>query len=543
LNHFQDLVWILPFLLYAETHYRFKFFFSFLRKSEPEVIADAPHRIEPGTDIPLLILSKDADKFPSILSSVKVSYLQSGNVVRQIELIDTAVKLNERMWWRVYTLSREGINGWLELDVQLTIVTSGKTKTYHSDNHRTSTHAPLRAYLSDEPLPRFSGLNFGDAHTHSDRTDDQVEFGVPPGAAVELSKFIGLSFFCIADHSYDLDDSVDDYTTNDPAFPKWKSLLGEIERINAAHSDFAVLSGEEVSCRNLSGRNVHCLLFGDERFFPGSGDGAEDWLRTGSEHSILDILSQKHERALAFAAHPMDRVSILQRLLLNRGSWSTNDLSDSRLAGIQFANGITNYGYTNGYKAWIQRLLKGQRIYCLAGNDAHGNFNRFRQIGIPFFSIRESGSQLFGKMRTAVFLRSKFGQSAILHSLSEGRFIVTDGPVANIVIKGGETSDTSIGGRLVGSDFEVLITSASSREFGQIKRVSVFVGVIGEPAERLFVSECVSGIFSYLKTFSLRVTEPMYMRAEVYSSAENASDKTQHFCFTNPVWLMPLAHP
>ena len=39
-------------LLYAETHYRFKYFFSFLKKNEPEILADIPHRLEPNAALP-----------------------------------------------------------------------------------------------------------------------------------------------------------------------------------------------------------------------------------------------------------------------------------------------------------------------------------------------------------------------------------------------------------------------------------------------------------------------------------------------------------
>ena len=37
----------LLFLLYAETHYSFKGIYSRLKKKEPEIIADLPHRIDP----------------------------------------------------------------------------------------------------------------------------------------------------------------------------------------------------------------------------------------------------------------------------------------------------------------------------------------------------------------------------------------------------------------------------------------------------------------------------------------------------------------
>jgi hypothetical protein len=538
----RDLVWTLPFLLYAETHYRFKYFFSFLRKSEPEVIADTPHRIEPNTDIPLLLLAKDADKFPATLSSVRVIMRHNGAIIREIELIVHAIFLTQRMWWKVYGLPRDGIHGWLDIEVLLTLATGAGTKTYSSDNHRTSSHAPLRVYLSDERLPQEVGVHFGDAHTHSDRTDDQVEFGVPIDAAVTLSKAMGLSYFCVADHSYDLDDSVEDYSRNDPSLPKWISLTKEIREKNSKEDTFAVVQGEEVSCRNLKGQNVHLLLFGDEHFFHGSGDGAEQWFQTRCEHSVSDILRQKQQGALAFAAHPMEPVSILQRWLLGRGSWSSKDLSDSLIAGIQFANGVTGKGFFDGYQAWIKALLGGWQVYCLAGNDAHGNFNRFRQIGIPFVRVRESNSQLFGKMRTAIITQERFDQSSVLKSLVRGNFIITDGPFTNIVLTDSEGIATSIGVRLTGPQFEFRLSARSSKEFGEIKEVKLLVGNVGNNNERVYFSERMSGMFVYQRLFSIRVTESMYLRAETYTSDQNQSDGCEHFCFTNPIWLSPQSH-
>jgi hypothetical protein len=513
-----------------------------LRKPEPEVIADAPHRIDPDVNIPLLVLAKDADEFPAILTSVKVVVRQSGAAIREVELLPEPVRLHQRLWWNVFELSRNGINGWLDLDVYLTLITNGKTKTYRADNHRTSSHAPLHIYLSDEPLPGKPGVYFGDPHTHTERTDDQVEFGIPIDPAVTLSKALGLSFYCVADHSYDLDDSADDYSRNDPALPKWKSLIQDIQRKNSNDARFVVVQGEEISCRNSDERNVHFLLFGDEHFFPGSGDGAERWFKTRSEHSITDILEQKHKGAVAFAAHPLEHVSILQRLLLGRGSWSNKDLSDPRIAGIQFANGIRGKGFLDGYNAWIASLMNGRQVYCLAGNDAHGNFNRFRQIGIPFIAIRESSSQLFGKMRTAIFLEGRFDQSNILRSLGEGHFVITDGPFVNIVVKNSEETATSIGKTFVGSEFELVLTAKTTKEFGVIHELKVFLGIVGAEAERLFFFERFSGIFEYQRSFSVQVAGQMYLRAEAYSSSHNLSDNCEHFCFTNPIWFSPQSH-
>ena len=537
LTHLPELFWTLPFFAYAEMHYRFRFFFSYLRKAEPEILADAPHRIEPGEHIPVLLLAKDADQFPARLTSVRVEIRQADHVRDVRELLDVPIVLNAPLWWNVFRIQRTHIEGWVELHVFMTIESGGKVRVYRSDNYRTSSHAPLRVFLSPEPLPRMKQLYFGDAHTHSDKTSDQVEFGVPVAASTPLAKAMGLGFFCVADHSYDLDDSLTDYSVNDPDVPKWKMLTEEIARVNRAERHFAVIQGEEVSCRNSKEKNVHFLLFGNKKYFYGSGDGAERWLQTRCENSIRDVLTQKDEPAVAFAAHPLEHVPFLQRMLLSRGPWSSDDFLHQQLKGIQFANGMKGEGFTDGYAAWIHMLLKGHRLSCLAGNDAHGNFNRFRQIGIPFFSIHERNEQLFGKMRTGVYLNGPVSSKSILRSLAEGAFIISDGPVVNLVASSDRKSPTSIGKSFRTAGRELKISARSTNEFGPLSKVIVFQGIVGEDKERLILCESLSGTFNYDKSIPVPSSGRSYMRVEAHTSPANQSDGQSHFCFTNPVWF------
>ena len=51
-------------VLYAEVHYKFPPGFSLLHTDYPEIIADLPWRVEPGQDIPILCLIKDAHNTP-----------------------------------------------------------------------------------------------------------------------------------------------------------------------------------------------------------------------------------------------------------------------------------------------------------------------------------------------------------------------------------------------------------------------------------------------------------------------------------------------
>ena len=535
----QSILWYLPLLLYAETHYRFRFFFSYLKKNEPEVLADAPHRIEPDTPLPLLVLAKDAHRYPCTLQNVQVEIRQGSRIEIRENVLETSQALDQPLWWQIIPLDVVEWIGWIELTVLLTIERQGKVGTYSSDNHRTSSGRPLRVFVSENPLPRFANLYLGDAHTHSSYTDDQVEFGSPMKPALELCRSMGLSFFCATDHSYDLDDHAHTYLANHPELPKWKAFQKEVDGLNQGTEGFAVVRGEEVSCRNGSGKNVHLLLYGTRQFFPGSGDGAERWLRTRSEYSIPEVIQQKGANVAAYAAHAREYVPYLQRLLLGRGTWLDQDLQTDGLEGVQFSNGKMDEGFRNGKEAWVRALLRGKKLFAVAGNDAHGNFNRFRQIGVPFLLMKEANEQLFGKMRTGVFLQRALTEASVVEALRDGNAIVSDGPVVDAKLVTSDGTITSFGGTARGSEAQLRFTALSSQDYGQIIALRVLLGEIQSSGEKTVVSFNDRMGFEVEKEVSIRPRGPCYVRIEVETSRENLLDQHPHWCYTNPILIYP----
>jgi len=535
----QSILWYLPLLLYAETHYRFRFFFSYLKKNEPEILADAPHRLEPGTPLPLLILAKDAHRYPCALQNVRIEIRQGSKREIRNNALEGPQPLAQPLWWRIVPLDVTSWSGWIELTVLLTIERQGKAKTYSSDNHRTSSGRPLRVFVSENPLPRFANLYLGDAHTHSSYTDDQVEFGSPMKAALGLCRSMGLSFFCVTDHSYDLDDHAHSYLVNHPELPKWKAFQEEVNELNEGHDGFAVVRGEEASCRNGVGKNVHLLLYGTRQFFAGSGDGAERWLRTRSEHSIAEIIQQKGMNVAAYAAHAHEHVPYLQRLLLGRDTWSDQDLQTEGLQGIQFLNGKIDDGFRSGKEAWVRALLRGKRLFAVAGNDAHGNFNRFRQIGIPFLGMRETDEQIFGKMRSGVFLQGPLTEASVVEALRDGNAIVSDGPVVHARLVTSDGTITPLGGTARSSEAQLRFTALSSQDYGEITSLRVLLGEIRSSEEKTVVSFNDRMGFEVQKQVSIRPRGACYVRIEAETSRQNLLDQQAHWCFTNPIWVSP----
>ncbi|MFZ4620381.1 MAG: PHP domain-containing protein [Bacteroidota bacterium] len=531
------------FLSYAETHYRFKYFFSLYKKSEPEIIADAPHRLDPDKAYPVMVLIKDADKYPVELKSIRLTlYHNAGKVHTQTVEFFPGLTILSHYYYKIIDFQFTGkfasLFGHMTMEAEITIIHNGKTKVIRNNNHRFTSKTPLKFYRSKTKLPVVEGWIYGDAHTHSTYTEDQVEFGSPITAAPHLCRAMGISFFGVTDHSYDLDDRTDNYLLNDPELPKWKTLQAEIDSVNLREHDFAVLRGEEVSCTNSDNNNVHFLLYGNRRFFHGSGDGGEKWFRTKSEFTIQEILSQKEKNVVAFASHPTEEVPYLQRLLLRRDEWNVNDMTEKQLAGIQILNGEISDGFRRGMDIWKWMLKRGERKFLLAGNDAHGNFNRFVQISIPMLTFREKETQIFGQMKSAV-LTSSIDEASIIEAMGNGRVVVTNGPMLTIAVETDAPDIGAVGDTVSGKKFVVKLRGKSTDEFGAFRSITIYFGAVGKNERRLFEITDFSDPYSIHRISDWHEAEIFsYIRAEATTTNAHGLDR-DGFCYTNPIWIQP----
>ena len=120
---------MLPFILYAETHYKFKGIYSRLKKSEPEIIADAPFRVEPNHPIPILLLVKDAHRYPIQLEEVIITIsLKNSIIFEQRYSLHIPIE-NNHFWYQTFFIKKpENCYGFVQLDVQFTLKVNGKIK-------------------------------------------------------------------------------------------------------------------------------------------------------------------------------------------------------------------------------------------------------------------------------------------------------------------------------------------------------------------------------------------------------------------------------
>jgi len=497
----------LPFLgLYAETHYRFPLFpFSRYFRREPEIIFDAPHRLQPGLPLPVTLIIKDANHFPIELEEVVLTGHSTDGAT-----ISTRFPINRPMectfWYAIYDFDLQSLApGWVEIDCSLIFKNRGRRRVIRNDNHVGLSHAPLKVFHAEDPLPLFPGWQAGELHCHTSYGPDYVEFGAPLEAIQRTSQAIGLSWAALTDHSYNLDDLQDDYLRQDPELIKWQLLQEEALRLSQ-NGSVTLLPGEELTVRNSQGRNVHLIILGNKDFLHGSGDGAEEWLRTRSEWSISEALKQISPEAFAVAAHPLVPTPPLEWLLVGRGEWHEDDLSLPRLDGWQIANGSWGVDFERGYELWKTKLRSGRIVPIFAGNDAHGNFNRFRQVRLPMLKLWEHDRNLFGKFRTLVKTDAR-KPAEILQALKHSPVVISDGPALELLHEGNSA----------------VVRWKTTPEFGTVQSLSVIEGLDGT---EINVAHGFSStnLASADGEFQFR-TKGRYVRAELQSTTKAG----QHF--------------
>ncbi|MDA0987346.1 MAG: hypothetical protein O3A55_07100 [Bacteroidetes bacterium] len=513
----------LPVFQYAEIHYRFKYFFSYLKNNQPEILFDAPHRIEPNKDLPLILFIKDAHLYP--VEIISVEFIVENN--KQIQHYKYFINewINTQFWDKIFLIKFDKVFkkslGWFNLKAVVNYSVNGKLQKCTIDNYKTSSKNNLKVYRSKYTLPKLQNSKCGDLHTHSNYTNDQVEFGLSLKSSAILSQSIGLNFFCSTDHSYDLDDEEFNYLKNDPLEIKWKKFLKEVFNFNRTNKNFKIIPGEELSCLNKYGKNIHLLLINQKNLLTGSGDSAEKWFKTKSKYNIVEALKLKDPNSISIAAHPLENVALLQKLLLNRDNWKEEDLLNKNLNGFQILNGITNKSFFDGKKFWINQLLQGRKTFIFAGTDAHGNFNRFRQLKIPFVTIVENSNQLFGSMRT-VILNSSLKINDLIKNLKLGNCVITTGPLLHI----SKNQNLKINCKVI-----------SNPEFGNLQSLKIIIGNLDLKTESYIMNKIYDkSIFvNDIKNIKLPLNNKFYIRAEL-NTTNGEGLLSENICFTNPIF-------
>ncbi|MFA4920645.1 MAG: hypothetical protein WC611_00750 [Candidatus Neomarinimicrobiota bacterium] len=530
-------LWLSPILLYAEMHYRLKFLKGRLYKKQPEIVFDAPRRIQ-STDLPIVLLIKDAHWFPVILKEVRLKITSPfDNSICKEQVFKENLAINRQWFTREYFLDvSKDRDHLLNIDCRAFVECGGHTLIIQNDNYAGLSQAALEVFVDPETLPAESGWLWGDLHCHSEWTTDQVEFGLPLVSLPVLAGSMGLSYCGLVEHSYDLDDQPDSWTQNDEEVRKWLLFRQAVQAINDNYPDFCIIPGEEVTVDNGLGQNVHLAVLDNPEFFAGSGDGLEHSAGFASELSYQRVLEKADSQALIFAAHPFTQPPLSQRLIARRGTWNPYDHL-KRLDGWQILNGQTGREFTTGRNFWIQKLLSGQRSFIYAGNDAHGNFNRFRQVQIPLLKMHEHNHQVFGEFMTGVKADLRTGRNVLIDNLKNGAVIVSNGPFINLTATDPQQRHYGIGQTLPNAPRNLKISTQSTNYYGAIRLIRLFIGNIERQTEEIKTFKISAGIYRKMFNFPLIDTPSSgYLRAEVET-------KSSKLALTNPIWFGNVTDP
>jgi len=507
-----------PFLIsYAEIHYHFKNLFPKYFRKEPEIITDIPIRVVKNQKctIPLLLIVKDADLFPVTINSVNVSVEGTNKSISQNFKIEERIK--EKYFSQILHVNvvELGADQYLNIIAKIEVEIAGKSEIVVNDNYPDISTKSYKTYYSKEPLPLPENWFTGEPHYHSIHTADQVEFGADIKSTAELAKAMGFNWLFITDHSYDLDDSLNSCTKNDPELPIWKKMLENVQECDS--EEFRIIPGEEVSIGNSKNENIHMLAINHHDFIEGNGDSAEEWFKNKPTHSVNEIRQLHKDDNLFIAAHPFEKIPIMQKLTLRRGSWSKEDYNNNDIKFLQVINSAKTSEIKHSINAWKELLLNGNKYFLIAGNDAHGNFNVMRQIKSPFWKLFSSQKQVFGQFFTAF----KYDENDPVAGLKNGEVIVSNGPFLSFNLKV-EDKLIPIGSTCRSRKAELIFEYNTSTEFGEIKNIYIHIGN-SKTAKEIENSEPESGYELYL---------PLKGYVRMSLETENGG-----IVFTNPIWI------
>ena len=505
-------------LPYAETHFKFKLPWSPLYRRWPEIFIDGPSFCVPDV-VPVFYLAvKDADFFPVVVKEIEFLIQWDGGSRKQTLTLD--YRPADNLVFLPLALDFSGCRGLVTLNGRVRVENSkGAGESFLNANFPGVTPSPLLIRFLASSLPYPVGWHGGELHCHSEYSNDPVEYGAPLRVLQEAGKALGMGYVVCTDHSYDFYYNRRRYMEPIDPDANFRAYREEALALNASLGEgpgTLVIPGEEVSCGNHLGENVHLLVAGHPEFLPGLGDGGRRWLNNKPDLKVAEVL-ERVGGTPCFAAHPRSRIGGLERFIFRRGMWHEPDLrpdpAKRGVDGLQFWNGNRGGDYSEGRQFWVDQLLAGKRISPIGANDAHGDLNRCIGVKTPLLSLYQNRNHLYGNVRTVVHAPART-VAGIQAGLASGRLFCTDGPYLELYADGDAF-------RLRG---------ASTADFGGFGKVSVWAGRRGA------TKEIAAGAWDLAGSgmeFAEAITVPagaLYLRAEAHTSEKR-------FALTAPVYL------
>lgn len=528
------------FALYPETHFRFfRGFPSLLYRRFPEVVFDMPRRVAPGKDLPVVLAINDIDRFPVAIDSIAIAVSTGSVPPVRFEFGDGSAHvvehvLSQRCTVMVFMIPRSALGaGVVHVNARASVRRPRRAVEHIlNDNFVSTSKMGMSAVVASESLPMQGAISYGDMHVHSQYSESHVEFGLPPAVVGTLCSAAGLDFAVLTDHSYDLLNRLDNYLAYDAERSRWAALQDDIARHSGS---VALIGGEEISALNRRRGVVHLGAVGLRDMVEGSLDGARKGRAQQPQPTLVDAAHRVHAQGgTVFAAHPGARVGLLQSILLRRGDWGDADVIGSGIDAYQAVNGSFREQWHRARQQWVRALAAGHRLALVAGNDAHGDFNRYRCIHMPFVSISEMFDRYLGFTLTGVYgtVRSAGDLSS---AVRDGRTFVTSGPALTIQTPR-SPGQCAVHSLPVENPREITVAAKCSAEQGNLRELRILIGTRGSAHERAVVSraEGRSQGTLYATVDCSEVSSGGWVRAECTSVDSNGLER---HAATSPLYI------
>jgi len=538
---------LLPAALYAETHFRFfRGMPSALFRREPEAVFDLPRRFLIGRGgLPVALLVNDVHKYPIRIESIQITVSRIGGAPVLFDFDPPAINtarvdhpLGTQMEAYLLTLPEERLGGEGEVFVNACLRyrrvkkgrVTGRLRAVLNDNLATSAKLPFRCVIANRGYPGDDFCDYGDLHCHTMFSRSHVEFGPPIEIIDKVAAVSGLRFAAATDHSYDLACDPDNYLRQDKDLRMWDMYMNSVS--GDYRGETLMIPSEEVSVLNSKNKVVHLCGLGISDYIPGTLDGARINIYSNKQLTIGEAIGEiERQGGVSFAAHAGSKAGMFQKIFLRRGEWGDDDLRDG-LGGIQAVNSNFGGSWIRGKQLWVSMLLKGRKIPILAGSDAHGDFNRYRAIAVPFLRLYENQDRYMGFVRTGVYGK-RIDAKSIVDGIRDGETFITNGPFAaicdirrqNISLVGSKKS-------ILGDDNDtanhLCVRVFSTEEFGSLLLIVVMMGIVGATEEKVILRQPLPDD-TYDMTLPIADTLPRpsehkyYLRAEVYGETKQGA--------------------
>jgi hypothetical protein len=493
------------------------------------IVFDAPRRIAPGRDLPILLLLHHIDRYPVTCRTVDIAVTQPGRAPLKFTYTDAHTHCTHQWTTKsttclLFVLSRCALyEGTIYITAAAHIAYNGRTRVVINNNLRSAGAQALCCHIATHDLPGVGRCVYGDLHVHSDASNTR-RFVAPPVAVTDrMAHAFGLHVLGITDHSYTL------------TAEKWHTGKDSLDTFSGRT---CILQGEEVSATNARTHTVHMCALAADAFIAGCKDGTVVPAAQGGPDVETSARAIHTHGGLCFAAHPGAVPSMLYRILLRRGSWHEQDISGD-IDGLQAVTGAFDAAWTRAKRLWIRLLLRGFRLSLIAGNDTHGDFSRLRVAGPLLRDVREYQARFLGSTRTGIYLDS-CSRDDVTHALAGGKTFVTDGPFL-CICKDADARDIIVATAGIRADRTdgVYVHAAGTPEVGALEDIRLVHGEYEHREERTV------GRYTYTDTvvytacvrfdLNARFRTPGYLRAEVTCRDRTGTRYTR--AFTSPCYL------